>query len=82
MRGGRLPAVRKGEKDWEITNPAGLEADSDTWDQLASSFVEIQKDLVVNSQKTDLAPYGLDKPAVVVSAKLKNGTAPSHSDRC
>jgi len=75
--GKMVTGVRKGDKDWEVTSPEGLEADSDTWDQLASSFVEIQKDQVVSSQKTDLAPYGLDKPGIVVKSKLKNGSAPS-----
>jgi Domain of unknown function (DUF4340) len=68
-------AIRKGEKDWEITNPAGLEADPDVWDQLASSFVQIKKDEVVSAQKTDLAPYGLDKPGISVKVKLKNGAS-------
>ena len=73
--GKTITAIRKDEKTWEITNPGGLEADSETWDQLATSFVEIQKDEVVSAQKADLAPFGLDKPAIVVRVKLKGGTA-------
>ena len=72
-----VSAVRKGEKVWEITNPAGLESDSETWEQMASSFVLIEKEETVNTQKTDLAPYGLDKPTVKVTAKLSNGSSPS-----
>src|SRR2546422_7206054 len=30
-----ITAVRKGEKRWEITSPAGIEADSDELEQLA-----------------------------------------------
>lgn len=75
--GRSVTAVRKGEKAWEITSPAGLEADSETWEQMASNFVLIEKDETVNNQKTDLAPYGLDKPMVKVTAKLKNGSAPA-----
>jgi hypothetical protein len=75
--GRTVSAVRKGEKTWEITNPAGLEADSETWEQMASSFVLIEKDETVNTQKTDLGPYGLDKPPVKVTAKLKNGSTSS-----
>jgi hypothetical protein len=44
---------------------------------LASSFVGIQKDQVVSTQKVELAPYGLDKPAIVVRTKLKSGGAPT-----
>jgi hypothetical protein len=68
--------ARKGEKDWEITSPSGLEADSESWEQLASSFVDIRKDEIVSAQKTDLAPYGLDKPGIAVKAKLKSGETP------
>jgi hypothetical protein len=72
--GRTVSAVRRGEKTWEITNPAGFETDSETWEQMAASFVLIEKDETVNNQKTDLAPYGLDKPVVKITAKLKNGS--------
>ncbi len=75
--GRTVNAVRKGEKTWEITNPAGLEPDSETWEQMATSFPLIEKDDAVATQKTDLAPYGLDKPAVKVTAKLKSGSSQS-----
>jgi hypothetical protein len=71
--GTTLTAVRKGEKDWQITSPAGLEADSEAWDQLATSIVDVQKDETVTSEKPDLASFGLDKPSVAVRAKLKDG---------
>jgi hypothetical protein len=75
--GRSVTGVRKGESEWEITSPSGLEADAETWEQLASSFVGIQKDQVVSAQKAELAPYGLDKPAIVVRTKLKSGSSPS-----
>ena len=74
--GRSVTAVRKGESEWEITSPSGLEADAETWEQLASSFVGIQKNEVVSAQKTDLAPYGLDKPGIAVKSKLKSGATP------
>lgn len=74
--GRSVTAVRKDDTNWEITMPSGLEADSETWDQLASNLVNVQKDQVVSGEKTDLAPYGLDKPAIVVRSKLKSGAAP------
>jgi hypothetical protein len=75
--GRSVTGVRKGDSGWEITNPAGLEADGDTWEQLASSFVGIQKDEVVSAEKTDLMPFGLDKPGIVVKSKLKSGSTPA-----
>ena len=71
--GKTITGARKGEKEWEITSPAGLEADPEAWEQLASSFVDARKGDVVSSQKAELAPYGLDKPGTVVTAKLKSG---------
>jgi len=71
--GTTLTAVRKGEKAWEITSPAGLEADSEAWDQLATSVVDVQKDEVVTSEKPNLASFGLEKPSIAVRAKLKDG---------
>jgi len=75
--GRSVTGIRKGETNWEITTPAGLEADADTWEQLASSFVGIQKDEIVSAQKTDLAPFGLDKPGIVVKSKLASGATKS-----
>ena len=75
--GRTITAVRKGEKDWEITTPAGLEADPEAWDQLATTFVEVQKDAVVKTEKADLAAFGLDKPGIVVGAKVKDGKTQS-----
>jgi hypothetical protein len=74
FEGRTVTGVRK-DKAWQITSPAGLDADSETWDQLASSFLLIEKEETVSAQKTDLAPYGLDKPTVKVTAKFKNGSA-------
>jgi len=74
--GRSVTAARKGDSDWEITAPAGLEADAETWEQLASSFVGIQKDQVVSTEKTDLGLYGLDKPGIVVRSRLKSGATP------
>ena len=38
-----IAAVKKGEKQWEITSPAGLQADSDEWESLASSIPQIDR---------------------------------------
>jgi hypothetical protein len=68
-----LTAVRKNDKNWEISSPAGLEADSEEWEQLASNFVRIEKEETVSTEKVDVTPYGLDKPVVKVTAKMKDG---------
>src|SRR5438477_10178775 len=68
-----ISAVKKGEHQWEMTNPAGVEADSEEWDRLASNLSITEKEQSVTSEKPDLAQYGLDKPSVTVAAKLKDG---------
>jgi hypothetical protein len=68
-----ISGVRKGEHKWEITNPPGIEADSDEWDRLATNLAGTNKESSVTSEKPDLAQYGLDKPTVSVTAKMKDG---------
>jgi hypothetical protein len=68
-----ITAVKKGEKQWQITAPAGLEADSDTWEDLASSITRIERNDTVAQNAQDLSAFGLKDPPVKVSAKLKDG---------
>ena len=69
----RISAVRKDGKNWEITDPKGVDADSEAWEMLAASIGQIEKEETVVSANPDLALYGLDKPSVQVTAKLKDG---------
>jgi len=68
-----ITAVRKGEKQWEITAPAGIQADSDELEQLASNIPQISRDDTVAQNAQDLTPFGLKEPPVKLSAKLKDG---------
>ena len=68
-----MAAVKKGDKQWEITSPAGIEADPDEWEQLASNIPKIDRDETVAQSAQDLGPFGLKEPSVKVSAKLKDG---------
>ena len=70
-----ITGVRKGEHQWEITNPQGVEPDSEEWDRLASNLAATQKEQTVTSDKPELAQYGLDKPVVTINARLKDGKA-------
>src|SRR5262249_16875269 len=51
----------------------GIEADSEEWDRLATNLAMTDKEQSVTTEKPDLAQYGLDKPSVTVTAKLKDG---------
>jgi hypothetical protein len=68
-----LSAARKGDKQWDMTSPAGIEADSDEWQSLASNITRIEREDTVAQNAQDLAPFGLKDPAVKVSAKTKDG---------
>src|SRR5215475_10782945 len=68
-----ITGVKKAEKQWEITSPTGLEADSDEWQQLASNVPKIEREDTVAQNVQDLAQFGLKDPAVKVTAKTKDG---------
>src|ERR1041385_2218334 len=68
-----ITGVKKAEKQWTITSPPGLDADSDEWEMLASNVPRIERDETVVQGAQDLAPFGLKDPAVKVSAKMKDG---------
>ena len=68
----KFSAIKKDDKHWEFTEPQGMDADSDEWDMLVSSLGQIEKGSAVSTD-ANLAQYGLDKPVVEVTAKLKDG---------
>jgi hypothetical protein len=69
-----VAAVRKDDKTWQMTSPAGMEADSEVWESLAANLAKVEKeDPAVVEKADDLAQYGLDKPFVKVTGKLQNG---------
>lgn len=68
-----ITGARKGERDWQITSPTGLEADSDEWEQLASNLPRIERGDTVAQNAQDLSAFGLKDPPVKVSAKTSDG---------
>src|SRR5438552_4552988 len=68
-----ITGVKKGDKQWQVTAPAGIEADSDEWQQLASNVTRIEREDTVAQNAQDLAPFGLKDPPVKVIAKTKDG---------
>jgi hypothetical protein len=68
-----ITGVKKGEKQWQITAPPGVEADSDEWEQLASNIPRIEREDTVAQNVQDLAQFGLKEPPVKLSAKTKDG---------
>ena len=68
-----ITGVKKGEKQWEITSPAGTDPDQDEWELLASNVPRIERESTVTDQPGDLAQFGLKDPALKVIAKTKDG---------
>jgi hypothetical protein len=68
-----ITGVKKGEKQWQISSPAGVEADSDEFEQLVSNIPKIEREDSVAQNATDLSSFGLKDPPVKVSAKTKDG---------
>jgi len=68
-----ITGVKKGEKQWEITSPPGIDPDQDEWELLAGNVPRIEREDTVTSQATDLAGFGLKDPPLRVIAKTKDG---------
>jgi hypothetical protein len=68
-----ISAVRIGDKQWKITAPRPVEADSDELNRLASSASSITRESVTETNATDLAKYGLEPPQESVTLKTKDG---------
>ena len=68
-----ISAVKKGERQWEITSPAGVQADSDEWESLASNIPQIDRNDTVAQNAQDLTSFGLKDAPAKVSARTKDG---------
>lgn len=68
-----ITGVRKAEKVWEITSPAGTEPDQDEWELLSTNVPRIEREDTVTSDAADLAQFGLKDPDLKVVAKTKDG---------
>jgi hypothetical protein len=69
-----ITAVRTGEKEWKLTAPRALDADSDELNRLASSVADMSRESVVEPNASDLAKFGLNPAEATLSFKMKDGT--------
>ena len=58
---------------WKLTEPKPLPADQDSVSSIVSSLSALNADKVIENKAADLKPYGLDKPALDIQIKQKNG---------
>lgn len=69
----RITAVRTGEKEWKLTAPQALDADSEEFNRLASSAADMSRDTVIESAASDLSGFGLNPAEVSLQFKTKDG---------
>ena len=68
-----ITAVRSGDKQWKLTAPRAVEADSGELDRLAGSAASISRESVTETDAKDLARFGLGPPQHSLSIKTKQG---------
>jgi hypothetical protein len=67
-----IAGVRRGET-WVMTEPAGIEADTEAWNQIAGNIPRIERAETVATESSDLQPFGLDVPLTRLEAKTSDG---------
>ncbi len=67
-----ITAVRKSEKEWGLTAPRPLDADSDELNRMANSASTVRRESVVEPNATNLAKFGLDPPQSTLKFKTKD----------
>jgi hypothetical protein len=71
--GQSVTLMRNGEKDWTISSPRTLEADSDEVNRIANSASDIRRESVVEENAADLSKFGLNPPQSTLKLKTKGG---------
>lgn len=69
----RLSAVRSGDKDWKLTAPRMVDADSEELNRIAGSAADISRESVIEPNASDLRRFGLNPPQLAVGVKTKDG---------
>jgi hypothetical protein len=68
-----ITALRKSDKEWKISAPRSLDADSDELNRIATSASEISRESVLEPNAKDLAKFGLEPAQVALHFKTKDG---------
>jgi hypothetical protein len=68
-----LVLERDGSNQWQMRAPETWRVDQEAAGQVASTYVGLAYDRVLDEKATDLASYGLADPAVTLTATTKDG---------
>jgi len=69
----RIAATRSGEKEWKITSPRPLDADSEELNRIATSAAEVNRESVVEANAPNLSVFGLEPAQTKLEFKTKDG---------
>lgn len=72
----RTIELTKGDKGWRIVKPIDAPADEPVVKSLLQAITGAQVQKSIDQLPSDLAPFGLDKPGIVVKLTVKDGTVP------
>ena len=70
---GHISAVRSSDKDWKITAPRQLDADSDELNRLAGSAADMSRESVLAIKTPNLSTFGLNPAQTALEFKTKDG---------
>lgn len=73
-RDGTVLTFEKKDDKWTVDYPYPVVLNQTTVDDIAYSFASLYAERIIDENPEDLSVYGLDKPAVVAKAFLKDGT--------
>lgn len=73
-RDGTTLTFIKKDDEWTVDYPHPVVLDKTSVDDIAYSFASLYAERIIDENPEDLSVYGLDKPAVVAKAFLKDGT--------
>lgn len=62
----------KKDEEWTISSPSGLKVDKSAINSIATNIYSLSSEKLVEENPSDLAQYGLDKPAII-TLKMENG---------
>jgi hypothetical protein len=71
--GQHVTAMRKSDKQWILTAPQTLDADSEELDRLARSTATLRRESIVEQNAHDLAKFGLNPAQTSLKFKTKDG---------
>src|SRR5947199_176212 len=72
-RGGEVVTLKREPDGWRLVGPVTARGDRGKVDETLTTLTTARVDREIESAPTRLDAYGLDKPAAVVTLRLKNG---------